>query len=454
LHHSESGDTIYPESISIKIKNYGFFHAAVIGKQTNCPAPSSPCDRKGTEIPKDGAEKRRMARIRLIDVSRYFAVSSENAVKSRSRASAGEKSEARSELNVPVGGIAALDHVNLEIPDGVTYAVVGPSGCGKTTLLRVVSGLDQEYTGRVMYDEIPMNRVRPQDRRIGMVFQNYALYPHWKGEGNLRFFFQVHSVKEAETRERIRVTSKTMGVGFKDLLGRMPRTLSEGQKQRVAIARAIVREPRLMLLDEPMSNLDAQLRERSRIEIRHLLAHFHITTLYVTHDQHEAAFFGDRIVVMREGRIEQVGEYLDMVERPTNIFVAGFLGRHPMNLFPGGIVERGMLHLPGHEIPLSENVRALVADGRKLTAGVRAEAARIGSAAHSDGDFIRVRGTVELIEPDFSRKENAIQVHSERAVFFADCPLDLPLALKEEVEMAFPADAFVFFDEESGKRIG
>jgi ABC-type sugar transport system ATPase subunit len=395
-----------------------------------------------------------MTKIRLIDVSKYFNVSTVHAKESRAHAIVREKQEARSERVVERGKVAALDHVNLDIPDGLTYAVVGPSGCGKTTLLRVVAGLERDYSGEVWYDDEPMEKTRTQDRRIGMVFQNFALYPHWEGEGNLRFFFRVHRVNEEETRERIRVTSEILGVGFDELLARKPRTLSAGQKQRVAIGRAIVREPRLFLFDEPLSNLDAELRARSRVEIRKLLIHFQVTALYVTHDQREAAILGDRVVVMRDGKLEQIGAYAELLERPANTFVAGFIGQRPMNLFAGGAASSGMARFGKFSVPLPAAVLALVAEGQPLTAGARPESARIGERAEAPGDAIRICGTAEAIETDFARREQSVQVQTGNFTYFAVCPQDLRVRLKEEVEVKIPADAFVFFDAGSGQRIG
>jgi ABC-type sugar transport system ATPase subunit len=394
-----------------------------------------------------------MSKIRLVDVTKYFDVSAAQAKESRAHAMVREEREARSERPVASGRVAALDHFDLEIPDGLTYAVIGPSGCGKTTLLRIVAGLETDYSGQVYYDDALMDRVRPQDRRIGMVFQNFALYPQWEGEGNLRFFFRVHHVEEAETQERIRATSEIMGIGFEELLGRMPRTLSAGQKQRVAIGRAIVREPRLFLFDEPLSNLDAELRARSRLEIRRLLTRFRVTSLYVTHDQREAAILGDRVVVMRDGRPEQVGAYADLLERPANTFVASFLGQRPMNLLAGGTAASGIARFGELAVPLPESIRALVLEGQSLVAGIRPEAVRIGGSPSAQ-DAIRLRGTVELIEPDFGRKEQSVQLRAGNFTFFAVCPQDMPLRLKEEAEAAFPAEGFIFFDGVTGKRIG
>ncbi|MFH1085740.1 MAG: ABC transporter ATP-binding protein, partial [Chloroflexota bacterium] len=208
--------------------------------------------------------------------------------------------------------VRALDDLSLTIQEGEAMAIVGPSGCGKSTLLRVVAGLETMDSGNVFYDDKLMNDVAPKDRGIGMVFQSYALYPHMKGEGNLAFFFKVRQRPDEEMLERIRITSEIMGIGFEMLLARKPGTLSGGQQQRVAIGRCIVRDPSLFLFDEPLSNLDAKLRVSTRIEIKRLLQRFKITAIYVTHDQTEAITLGDRIAVMRAGKIEQLGTYYEI----------------------------------------------------------------------------------------------------------------------------------------------
>jgi ABC-type sugar transport system ATPase subunit len=245
-----------------------------------------------------------MARIKLHDVSLvYDAPLREPATRLF------EIKKERIQEDLPVEtrqGVTALDHVNLTIPNGQTFVVVGPSGCGKSTLLRVVSGIEKNYTGQVLYDGEDVQNVPPGERYIGMVFQNYALYPNFNGEGNLSFFFKMHKITDEETRERIRYTSELMGIGFKELLPRRPGTLSGGEKQRVAIARAIVRGPHLFLFDEPLSNLDAKLRVQTRSEIKRLLHRFNITSLYVTHDQVEAiAWRRDRCHAQR--KIGQLG---------------------------------------------------------------------------------------------------------------------------------------------------
>ena len=234
-------------------------------------------------------------------------------------------------LHTPGGKVVALDSVDLNVADGETVAVVGPSGCGKTTLLRTVGGLVTTESGRIFFGEVEVTELSPRDRRVGIVFQNYALYPHMEGKRNLSFFFKMHQ-REEEVPERVQATCAIMGEGFERLLGRKPKQLSGGEKQRVAIARCIISDPNVFLFDEPLSNLDAKLRAQTRVQIKRLLRRFGITALYVTHDQTEAVALGDRIAVMQSGRIVQIGTYNEIYERPLSRFVAGFFGHPPMNL--------------------------------------------------------------------------------------------------------------------------
>lgn len=352
------------------------------------------------------------------------------------------------------GPVVALDHVNLTIPDGQTFAIVGPSGCGKSTLLRVVAGLVTDYTGRVLYDDQDMRDVPPGDRYIGMVFQNYALYPHFEGRGNLAFFFRMHKAPNEEAEERIRATSEIMGFGFSELLKRKPGTLSGGQQQRLAIARALVRKPRLFLFDEPLSNLDAKLRTQTRIEIKRLLHRFQITAIYVTHDQVEAITLGDQIAVMRAGRIEQVGTYQELRENPVNVFVAGFLGAHPMNMLTGGVVDDGLLRLGDIVVPLPEKVKAHVHAGQKVTLGIRPEAAYVISGERPEPQGIRLYGRVEIIEPDFAHRTQLVYVRTGPFSYAATGALDMSLSVGDIVEVVWPADQLYFFDSESERRIG
>ena len=351
-----------------------------------------------------------------------------------------------------VQGVTALDHVNLTIPNGRTFVVVGPSGCGKTTLLRVIAGLDKDYSGEILYDGEDVRNIEIKDRYIGMVFQNYALYPNFNNEGNLSFFFRMHNVGDEETRERIRYTSELMGIGFKELLPRRPGTLSGGEKQRVAIARAIVRAPRLLLLDEPLSNLDAKLRVQTRTEIKRLLHRFSITSLYVTHDQVEAIALADQIIVMHQGKIEQVGTYQNLMENPVNVFVAGFLGLPPMNLFSGGFISGNKLVLDDYLIPLPERVFPLVQNNQPVTLGMRQEAVSLTAESNS-ANGIQFPAEVESFESDFVHRTQTLHLRTGRWNYSGLCPLDMEFRVGQLVHAQLDPERFYFFDTNSGLRI-
>ena len=391
-----------------------------------------------------------MTRIQLRDVSLIYPFPLEDPA---NRIFKIQKDRVQEDLPVETGsGIRALDHVNLKIPNGRTFVIVGPSGCGKSTLLRVVAGLINDYSGQVLYDEEDMGNIPPKDRYIGMVFQNYALYPNFNNEGNLSFFFQMHKITDEETYERIRYTSELMGIGFKQLLPRKPGTLSGGERQRVAIARAIVRAPRLLLFDEPLSNLDAKLRVQTRIEIKRLLRRFSITTLYVTHDQVEAIALADQIVVMHEGRIEQTGSYQELIENPVNQFVAGFFGLPPMNLFSGGFVSGNKLKLDEVLIQLPERVLPLVQNDQAVTLGIRPEAVT-ASAEPQLTNGIQLSGEVEALESDFVHHKQLVQIRTGQWMYWGYCSLDMNLQIGERVYAGLDRERFYFFDTETGTRI-
>ncbi|HEX2323835.1 MAG TPA: ABC transporter ATP-binding protein, partial [Chloroflexota bacterium] len=301
----------------------------------------------------------------------------------------------------------ALDGVDLEVRDGETLAIIGPSGCGKSTLLRVVAGLEPVDSGRVLYDGQDVSAVPPGERGIGMVFQNYALYPHMESRGNLGFFLRLRRRREEEIDERVRLTAEIMGLGFDELLERKPGTLSGGQQQRVAIGRCIARDPRLILLDEPLSSLDARLRARTRVELKRLLTRFRITTIYVTHDQTEALALATRIAVMRRGRIEQAGTWDELYQRPASAFVAGFVGTPgspPANLLPG-TVSGGRARLAAGELSLPPALRGLP-EGEKVLLAVRPEHLVVtpeadpgGAEAEGEQEDGALWGVVEAVEP-------------------------------------------------------
>src|SRR5215203_6192935 len=272
----------------------------------------------------------------------------------------------------------ALDDVTIRLDDGETVSLVGPSGCGKSTLLKVVAGLETPDHGRVLFDTTDVTAMAPQDRGVGMVFQDYALYPSMRGKGNLAYYFQVHQRSEAEAEERTRKVAEIMGVGFDLLMGRVPTTLSGGEQQRVAIGRCIVRDPTLFLMDEPICNLDAKLRESTRIELKKLLRKFAVTALYVTHDQQEAVFMGDRIAVMRDGRIEQMGSFDDLYSSPVNLFVAQFIGSPPIGVIPATIDNR-QVTIDGTSWPLPDELADELPPG-PVRIGVRPDGWQLDTA--------------------------------------------------------------------------
>lgn len=349
-------------------------------------------------------------------------------------------------------GVMALDHVNLTILNGQTYVIVGPSGCGKSTLLRVVAGIEKNYTGEVLYDGEDIRAIPPGDRYIGMVFQNYALYPNFNNEGNLSFFFKNHKISDEETRERIRYTSELMGIGFEDLLPRKPGTLSGGEKQRIAIARAIVRAPKLFLFDEPLSNLDAKLRVQTRTEIKRLLHKFGITSLYVTHDQVEAVALADRIVVMHRGRVEQVGTYQELTENPASLFVAGFLGLPPMDLFPSGSISGGQLVVGEYAFPIPQRIFSLVENGQQVTMGLRREGVNVSGETPSKNG-IPVKAEVEAFESDFVHRTQVVFLRLGEFHFSGTCPADRKLHVGQLLHVAIDPERLYFFDTNSGKRL-
>jgi len=391
-----------------------------------------------------------MAKIQLRAVSLSFADAAHEPV---SRIFQIRRERNLEDLAVDVAhGVKALDHINLTIPNGQTFTVVGPSGCGKSTLLRVVAGIEKRYQGQVLYDGVDVKDLPPGERYIGMVFQNYALYPNFNNEGNLSFFFKMHKVSDEQTRERIQYTSDLMGIGFNELLPRRSGTLSGGEKQRVAIARAIVRVPKLFLFDEPLSNLDAKLRVQTRGEIKKLLHQFGITGLYVTHDQQEAIALGDQIVVMHAGRIEQVGTYQQLMQNPVNAFVAGFLGLPPMNLLAGGTISGDGLILGDELIPLSECVHPHFQNGQRVTLGFRREAVKV-SAAKSLGNAIQLRGEIEALEPDFAQRTQDVYLRSGLWNYTGLCPLDAKLRIGQTVHVEINPERLYFFDTDSGLRL-
>src|SRR4051812_29011117 len=248
-------------------------------------------------------------------------------------------------LNKKYDEVHAVKDVNLDIDDKEFVVLVGPSGCGKTTTLRMVAGLESITSGRVLIDDKVVNDLAPMDRDIAMVFQNYALYPHMTVYDNMAFGLKMRKFDKAEIATRVQHAAEILGIG--EYLKRKPRQLSGGQRQRVALGRAIVRHPQVFLFDEPLSNLDAKLRVQMRVELKKLHERLGTTAIYVTHDQVEAMTLGDRVVVMRDGWVQQVGDPMELYNQPANRFVAGFIGSPAMNFAPVRIEQNGALWAVG-----------------------------------------------------------------------------------------------------------
>ena len=303
-------------------------------------------------------------------------------------------------LNKKYDETHAVKDVNLEIRDREFVVLVGPSGCGKTTTLRMVAGLEEITSGEISIDGRVVNDLPPMDRDIAMVFQNYALYPHMSVYDNMAFGLKMRKFARDEIQKRVREAAEILGI--QPLLARRPRQLSGGQRQRVALGRAIVRHPRVFLFDEPLSNLDAKLRVQMRVELKRLHERLETTAIYVTHDQVEAMTLGDRVVVMKDGLVQQVGEPLELYGRPANRFVAGFIGSPAMNFVEVAINGAGdalWAEAEGLRIRVPREFSSRMQTGRRLTLGLRPEALTLANGAGAGSDESSFATKVDVVEP-------------------------------------------------------
>ena len=327
----------------------------------------------------------------------------------------------------PNGHIAAHG-LDLEIPDGEFMVLVGPSGCGKSTALRMIAGLETPTGGRILIGDRDVTTVPPQDRDIAMVFQSYALYPHMTVRENLAFGLRMRGARQ-ETIDR-RVEEASRALALEPMLGRKPAQLSGGQRQRVALGRAIVREPKVFLFDEPLSNLDAKLRVETRAELARLHRRLGATVIYVTHDQEEAMTLGSRVAVMRDGYLQQVAPPMELYRRPANQFVAGFVGSPAMNFLPGQLVS-GLLPTPGGE----------------LTLGIRPHDVEVVTPGAGTLD-----AWVDVVEPRGSELLVYLRLGGNHAgpELRAVTPPDLAIEPERLVGVRFDRERLHWFDEEGG----
>jgi len=351
-------------------------------------------------------------------------------------------------LNKMYDDVQAVKDVNLEIRDKEFVVLVGPSGCGKTTTLRMVAGLESITSGQVLIGDTVVNELPPMDRDIAMVFQNYALYPHMSVYDNMAFGLKMRKVDRAEIRKRVHDAADILGI--RDYLARKPRQLSGGQRQRVALGRAIVRHPQVFLFDEPLSNLDAKLRVQMRVELKKLHSRLNTTAIYVTHDQVEAMTLGDRVVVMKGGLVQQVGEPLELYNTPVNRFVAGFLGSPAMNFAPVRL-SNGKDGLradnPGFgiDVPAEIRPRLQAYAGREVIMGIRPEDLQIANGSHPPG--LCFDAMVEVVERLGAEILLDLQVGEQTMV--AAVEPSIRAKRGDKLRFALPPERLHFFDTNS-----
>jgi multiple sugar transport system ATP-binding protein len=343
------------------------------------------------------------------------------------------------------GSDPAVDDLNLHVADGEFLVLVGPSGCGKTTSLRMLAGFERPTYGRIWIDDRVVNKIPPKARDIAMVFQSYALFPHMTVRQNLAFGTKVRREPRAEARQRVAQIADQLGLT--PFLDRKPAVLSGGQRQRVALGRALIRRPKVFLMDEPLSNLDASLRVQMRSELGRLHERFKVTTIYVTHDQTEAMTMGDRIAVMSEGRLLQADTPDTIYENPANLFVATFIGSPKMNIIPARLTRDGSTPVVELlETKVSLDPRRLHADAsqRDVLVGIRPE--DLTWSLQPGGQHIRAR--VELIEP--MGYEAYVTARAGDAELVARFPPRSGVAVQQTVELGFDPDRLHLFDRQSG----
>jgi multiple sugar transport system ATP-binding protein len=344
-------------------------------------------------------------------------------------------------------GTLAVRSVSVTVADGERVILVGPSGCGKSTLLNMIAGLERISSGELRIGGVRMNERAPRERDIAMVFQSYALYPHLTVRENLAFPLRLARTDEATLQRKVEEAAQLLDLGAQ--LERKPASLSGGQRQRVAMGRAIVRSPKAFLMDEPLSNLDAQLRAQMRLELSRLQRKLGTTTVYVTHDQTEAMTLGDRVVVLRAGEVQQIDAPQALYDRPANLFVAGFIGSPAMALIPAPLTD-GTLHTALGEIPLTDRMRALVdraSAPRELILGLRPE--KLAAGAHAGG--VTYRGQVDVVE----------SLGADKYIYFARTggelavrvPAATPVREGDTFEVWFDPDQAQLFDASTGRNL-
>ena len=348
------------------------------------------------------------------------------------------------------GGVTAVNSVSIDVRDGEFMVLLGPSGCGKSTVLRLISGLEDPSDGDIAIGDRSVKGLSPKDRDIAMVFQNYALYPHMSVFDNMAFGLKMRKFPRAEIDRRVREAAELLSIGH--LLQRKPRELSGGERQRVAVARAIVREPQVFLMDEPLSNLDAQLRTQTRAELVKLQRRLQATVIYVTHDQIEAMTMADRVAVMRGGVLQQVDAPQRIYDFPANRFVAGFVGNPGMNFFDARVrADGGSLSVDAEIFRVPMSAAESLEDGQEIVVGVRPEDIGVTAGAAGNAASNLFTATADIVEPLGS--EQLVHLVAGETRFVARVDPRLPVAMGDVVSCGIKPGRAHFFDAQSGERI-
>jgi multiple sugar transport system ATP-binding protein len=351
------------------------------------------------------------------------------------------------------GEVVAVKDASIEVADQEFVVLVGPSGCGKSTFLRMIAGLEEVTSGEISIDGRIVNDVAPKDRDIAMVFQNYALYPHMSVFENMAFGLKLRKYPKGEIGERVREAAQILGI--EGLLERKPKALSGGQRQRVAVGRAIVRKPKVFLFDEPLSNLDAKLRVQMRTEISKLHSRLHATMIYVTHDQVEAMTMGDRIVVLKDGLIQQVADPMTLYDSPVNKFVAGFIGSPAMNFIDGRLTDNKGLFLDEGtfkaKVPEHMEDRLRPYAGKDVVFGVRPEAIHEKTMSELAGEKAGFKATVEVVEP--MGNETIVYVTTGQSPLVARLIAGREIKPNSEIELFIDMRRVHFFDPTDEKTV-
>ncbi len=350
------------------------------------------------------------------------------------------------------GNVKVVHGADLLIDDSEFIVLVGPSGCGKSTILRMIAGLETISGGEIVIGDQVVNRVSPKDRNVAMVFQNYALYPHMTVRENMAFGLKMAKEPRDIIEKKVNQAAATLELG--PYLDRKPAALSGGQRQRVAMGRAIVRQPDVFLFDEPLSNLDAQLRTQMRMELKKLHLQFKTTTIYVTHDQIEAMTLADRIVILKDGYIQQVGSPIEVFERPANVFVAQFIGNPPMNIIKGKCTRvNGAMTLVAGDLSLQlpEDKYQDIAEGKSVLIGIRPDGIKVRDVEHRIREEWRKEATVNVAE--ILGGQSLLELNISNNRFIAEVEGRMKLHPGDKVTVGFELDRVVLFDPETTEAI-